>query len=202
VDLITSDMVRPNGIGFDGDDLIVSDCCQGSHLEGCTSGTSRWKIFRQRVGVGVGVGGGDDGSSSRNDKEHPSSDWVHGSTVEDVVSVNQVVGGCADGFAVYHSNDNDDDGGGTHTVLLASCFGGFCIVDVSNGEVVARIWTAKEEYGGCRISNAVVGRSRVYLTGSCGIFELPLRRMGEDDNDDGSSSDGMPTNLDSKRSEL
>ena len=172
VELITLTMARPNGIGFDRDNLIVSDCCQGSHLDGCTSGTSRWEILRQRVVDSSS------GNNYPNEKSSPSG-WVHSSIVEDIVSAEQAVGGCADGFAVY--NLDDYNGGGEQHFLLASCFGGFCIVDLTSETVVARIWTAKDEYGGCRISNVVVGRSRVYLTGSCGIFMLPLRIIGDDD---------------------
>ncbi len=60
----------------------------------------------------------------------------------------------------------------TH-VLLASCFGGLCIVDLEPGEVVSRMWTARE-HRACRISNVAVGEKYTFLTGSCGILTLPL----------------------------
>ena len=47
------------------------------------------------------------------------------------------------------------------------------------GEVVARLWTANEESGGCKISNVAMGETHAYLTGSCGILTLPLRRRGD-----------------------
>ena len=64
-------------------------------------------------------------------------------------------------------------------MLIASCFGGLCIIDLEVGEVVARLWTANEESGGCKISNIAMGKMHAYLTGSCGILTLPLRRKGE-----------------------
>ena len=166
VELITSEMARPNGILFDEDDLIVSDCCQGKHLDGCTQGISRWNIFRQRVTRG------DDDSS-----------WLHSASIEDKVSPELSTGGCADGFAIYKMNDDSATYGRRRRrekhVLIASCFGGLCIVDLEVGEVVARLWTANEENGGCKISNVVIGETLAYLTGSCGIMTLPLRRKGE-----------------------
>ena len=89
VELITSEMARPNGIAFDENDLIVSDCCQGAHLDGCTSGISRWLLFRQRSHV------------SRADE----SSWLHSVTIEDKVPRESSTGGCADGFAVYRLDD-------------------------------------------------------------------------------------------------
>ena len=166
VELVTSEMARPNGIGFDEDDLIVSDCCQGTHLDGCTQGISRWNIYRQRVTRG------DDGSA-----------WFHSASIEDKVSPEMSSGGCADGFAIYKlDNENATYGRRRRRakhVLIASCFGGLCVVDLEVGEVVARLWTANEESGGCKISNIAMGKTHAYLTGSCGILTLPLQRKGE-----------------------
>ena len=166
VELVTSEMARPNGIGFDEDDLIVSDCCQGTHLDGCTQGISRWNIYRQRVTRG------DDGSA-----------WLHSASIEDKVSPEISSGGCADGFAIYKlDNENATYGRRRRRakhVLIASCFGGLCVVDLEVGEVVARLWTANEESGGCKISNIAMGKTHAYLTGSCGILTLPLQRKGE-----------------------
>lgn len=166
VELITSEMARPNGIAFDEHDLIVSDCCQGTHLDECTQGTSRWNIFRQRVTRG------DDGFA-----------WLHSATIEDKVSPEISTGGCADGFAIYKLDTENATYGRRRRrakhVLIASCFGGLCIVDLEVGEVVARLWTANEESGGCKISNVAMGETHAYLTGSCGILTLPLRRRGD-----------------------
>jgi len=153
VELIVSDMMRPNGIGFRGDNLIVADCCQGSHLDGCKSGTSRWKIFGQK----------EQGSTS-------SSSWIHIHTIEDTVPADAAAGGCADSFAVHEYVDREKM---RKHVLLSSCFGGFCIVDLESGAVVSRMLTERE-HGGCRISNVAVGKEYVFLTGSCGILTLPL----------------------------
>jgi gluconolactonase len=150
VELIVSDMMRPNGVDFIGDNLIVSDCCQGSHLNGCKSGTSRWKIFGQ--------------------KEHEStssSSWTHIRTIEDTVPANSATGGCADGFAVHEYVDKEEM---RKHVLLSSCFGGLCVVDLESGSVITRMFL-----GGCRISNVAVGKEFVFLTGSCGILTLPLK---------------------------
>ena len=160
VELISSDMPRPNGLLFNGDDLIVADCCQGSHVNNCTSGTSRWEILRQRNNL--------------------DSSWVHNTTVEDMVSQNEADGGCADGMALYTFDDISLVYGSRKTkkkrVLLASCFGGLCIVDLELGKVVARMWTAKKDYGGCRISNVAVVEEYgiAILTGNCGVQMLPL----------------------------
>lgn len=180
VELITSDMVRPNGIDFDGDDLIVSECCQNDHLDGCTSGISRWEIFQQPVGS----------------NPISSDSFSNSATIEDNVAQENETGGCADGFALYSFDHKRKDGkekikkrskkgrksskkeekkGDKKNVLIASCYGGLCVVDLEEGKVIARMWTAKKEFGGCRISNAVVGSNYVYLTGSCGIFTLPLQ---------------------------
>ena len=61
--------------------------------------------------------------------------------------------------------------------LLASCFGGLCVVDLELKKVVVRMWTAKEKFGGCKISNAAVAKRHgmVILTGNCGISMIPLR---------------------------
>ncbi len=127
----------------------MSDCCQGSHLKDCKSGTSRWTIFELQ-------------DQDRN--------WAHSKTIEDTVPIDTAEGGCADGFAVYKYAKKEELR--TH-VLLASCFGGLCIVDLETGEVVSRMWTARE-YGACRISNIAVGKEYAFLTGSCGILTLPL----------------------------
>ena len=176
VELITSEMARPNGIAFDENDLIVSDCCQGAHLDGCTSGISRWLLFRQRAHV----------------SHADASSWLHSVTIEDKVSPEQSTGGCADGFAIYRLDDESATYGRRRRrakhVLIASCFGGLCIVDLEVGEVVARLWTANNEHGGCKVSNVAIGEGHVYLTGSCGILTLPLRRRGSrsgDDDDEG-----------------
>jgi len=160
VELIASDKKRPNGIGFRGESLIVSDCCQGSHLEGCKSGTSRWRIFEQQ------------------DQESSSSSWVDSETIEDSVPADAASGGCADGFAVYEYVNREKI---RKHVLLSSCFGGLCIVDLeSGGAVVSRMWTAIE-HGGCRVSNVAVGREYAFLTGSCGILTLPLRQSKDEE---------------------
>lgn len=164
VELITANMSRPNGIGFDGDDLIVSDCCQGTHDEGCKGGMSRWELLQQR----------------KDSHGEAASPWVHSETIEDVQDPDEAVGGCSDGFATYSFEDETVAYGRRRHrnkhVLLSSCFGGLCIVDLSRGKVAARLWTAKEEFGGCKISNVVVSTSQVYLTGNCGILALPLQR--------------------------
>jgi sugar lactone lactonase YvrE len=159
VELIVSDMMRPNGIGFRGNDLIVSDCCQGFHLDDCRSGTSRWRVFGQQEQGMV------------KDNITNLSSWIHNNTIEDVVPADAAAeGGCADGFDVYEYVNKK----GVHGhVLLASCFGGLCIVDLEAGVVVSRMWTARE-HGGCRISNIAVGKEFAFLTGSCGILTLPL----------------------------
>ena len=163
VELISSDISRPNGIGFDEGDLIVSDCCQGSHLNGCTSGISRWNIFRKQVGNSADAG----------------SSWIHSAAIEDVVPAEKAIGGCADGFAIFSFDDERSTYGRRKRrnkhVLLASCYGGLCIVDLEIGEVIARVWTATKKHDGCKISNVAIGISRVYLTGSCGILMIPLK---------------------------
>jgi len=158
VELVLSDMARPNGIAFDGDkNLIVSDCCQGDHLDDCASGTSRWEILQRHRLPGVAP--------------EEEEVWVRSATIEDTVDTNteQATGGCADGFAV-HTFSDDDDSGKEKRVLVASCFGGMCIVDMELQKIVARMWT-----GDCVISNAALDEEHVYFTGSCGIWMLPLR---------------------------
>lgn len=164
VELIVSSMQRPNGIGFVGDDLIVSDCCQGSHLENCTSGTSRWEVFRQKMEEGF------------------NSTWIHRATIEDHVSPDEAEGGCSDGFDLYEyydglSTDDMRKTSNLRSFLLASCFGGLCVVDLELKKVVVRMWTAKEKFGGCKISNVAVAKRHgmVILTGNCGISMIPLR---------------------------
>ncbi|KAL7498433.1 hypothetical protein ACHAWT_008845 [Skeletonema menzelii] len=160
VELITSDMMRPNGIDFiDENHLIVSECCQGSHLDGCKSGTSRWSIFEQQD----------------YQERTPSSSWAYAKTIEDTVPIETAEGGCADGFAVYEYVNGEKV---RKQVLLASCFGGLCIVDTETGAVVSRMWTARGERRGCRISNVAIGQEYAFLTGSCGILTLPLTRGG------------------------
>ena len=157
LELITSDLMRPNGIGFRGDDLIVSECCQGTHLDGCKSGTSRWVIFNKQE-----QDEGKDGSAA--------ASWIHSETIEDMVPADYDVGGCADGFVVY---DYVNSQAVKKAVLLASCFGGLCIVDLESGDVVSRMWTARDD-DGCKISNIAIGKEYAFLTGSCGILILPL----------------------------
>lgn len=170
IDLVTSDMVRPNGIGFVGDDLVVSDCCQGSHLERCRSGTSRWEVLRRRAG-------GEDAG------------WDHVRTVEDTAPLDGVEGGCADGFAVHAVITEKE----SRDVLLASCFGGLCIVDMESGTVAARLWTAREEGGGCRISNVAVWTGgHVFLTGSCGVLSLPLKKVHAKNDNESRDQEGEP----------
>lgn len=73
--------------------------------------------------------------------------------------------GCADGFAI------DPESG----LLVASCVGGLCLVDLQKAEVVARLWTVGDEPGaGFRVSNVAFGLDAVYLTGDQGIWKLPL----------------------------
>ena len=62
-------------------------------------------------------------------------------------------------------------------MLIGSCVGGMCIVDLESGEVVSRMWTTREQ-GGCKISNVAVGKEYAFLTGSCGILTLPLTGSG------------------------
>jgi hypothetical protein len=72
-------MDRPNGIGFTyARDLIVSECCQGTHNPRCPQGTSRWVAFKQSPSNG--------------------SDWRRHAVVDDVLDT--ATAGCADGFAV------------------------------------------------------------------------------------------------------
>jgi len=174
VELIVSSMQRPNGIRFVGDDLIVSDCCQGSHLEKCRSCTSRWELFRQRM---------DEGSSST---------WIHSATIEDDISPEEAEGGCSDGFDLYEYYDGSSTDDmrkirNLRSFLLASCFGGLCVIDLELREVVVRMWTAKEKFGGCKVSNVAVAKRHgmVILTGNCGISMIPLRNkmkvMAEDE---------------------
>mmetsp|Transcript_33407 Transcript_33407/g.67937 ORF Transcript_33407/g.67937 Transcript_33407/m.67937 type:complete len:137 (+) Transcript_33407:265-675(+) len=121
-------------------------CCQGSHLDDCKSGTSRWRVFESKS----------------------SSSWIHNATIEDSVSADAAAGGCADGFTTYDYVDSD-----ATRKVLATCFGGLCIVDVESGVVVSRMWTQKEQ-GGCRVSNIVLGKEYAFITGSCGVLTLPL----------------------------
>ncbi len=161
VELITADMPRPNGIGFiDDNHLIVSDCCQGSHLNDCKSGTSGWNIFELQD----------------NKERNLLSSWAHSKTIEDTVPIDAAEGGCADGFAVYEYAKRAEM---RKHVLLASCFGGLCIVNLETGAVVSRMWTAREN-GGCRISNIAVGTEYAFLTGNCGILTLPLAQSEEE----------------------
>mmetsp|Transcript_36025 Transcript_36025/g.52577 ORF Transcript_36025/g.52577 Transcript_36025/m.52577 type:complete len:455 (+) Transcript_36025:454-1818(+) len=169
-------MERPNGIGFfgsDGDDssngkLIVSECCQGSHLKSCTQGTSRWIIFQQ----------------------NNQGDWVKDTVIENVFQTEEKQlhgrgGGCADGFALYHYANDMTVGGNENkkkqeekkAVLISSCSDGLCIVDLQQNRVVARLWTFKKS--GCKVSNVAIGNGWAFLTGNCGVLGLALRDHDE-----------------------
>ena len=170
VELVTSSLKRPNGIGFytnkkyndeeeEEDLMVVSDCCQGNHLVGCVSGISRWAIFEKR--------------QEQQQQGKATDAWVQTRTIQDIVSSKEATGGCADGFA-FLDIDGDDDSIKKKQYMLASCFGGLCIVDLDQQKVVSRMWTGKEEFGGCKLSNVAVGKKHVFLTGNCGILRLSL----------------------------
>ena len=141
-------MDRPNGLAFRAGQLIVSDCCQGTHKEGCTQGISRWTVF-DRPAQPPGSGG----------------DWQRAAVIEDAGGPG--LEGCADGFKV------DPRTG----LLVASCAGGVCIVDVGAGKVVARLRTTTADGGGFKVSNIVFAEAEqgVFLTTGDGIYKLPTR---------------------------
>jgi len=151
VSLVTK-MDRPNGIGLDGNNLVVAECCQGTHNLKCKQGTSRWVIFQRK--------------NCNNDSCINGAEWRRVSTIEDVIEESN--DGCADGFEVL------DHPHGNGRVLIASCSGGLCIVDLQEGKVVARLLTAKED--GCKISNIANGEDRLFISGNCGVWELELQK--------------------------
>ncbi len=111
---------------------------------------------------------------------HQEQSWIHNVTIEDTVPADAAAGGCADGFTAY---DYVDSKGMRKHVLIASCFGGLCIVDVESGVVLSRMWTQREQ-GGCRISNIAVGKEYAFLTGCCGVLTVPLvQRQSNKDED-------------------
>eukprot|EP00929_Paragymnodinium_shiwhaense_P081156 TRINITY_DN42402_c0_g1_i1.p1 TRINITY_DN42402_c0_g1~~TRINITY_DN42402_c0_g1_i1.p1 ORF type:complete len:404 (+),score=74.70 TRINITY_DN42402_c0_g1_i1:163-1374(+) len=148
VELISTELTRPNGIAVvPGEQpadmrLIVSDCCQGKHNAKCRQGISRWVVKR---------------------KAGTAGDWQTVSTIEDVcpAEFQACDGGCADGFA-YH---------GPTGLLVASCSGGVCIVDLDKQKVLARLLTATE----FRVSNVLLAPDGyAYLTGQGGFWRLKL----------------------------
>lgn len=142
------EMDRPNGIQFKGDSLIVADCCQGTHLETCQGGTSRWTVFeRNHTNIMV------------MDEIFPSS-WKPTKVIEQKTPLDEFEPSCADGFKV----DADHTG-----LLFASCTNGLCVVDVDKGEVVGRLKNL-----GWRLSNTVIVGDTLYMTGNQGVWKLDL----------------------------
>lgn len=160
LELITSTMQRPNGIGFlqGTNTLVVSDCCQGNHLQDCHQGISRWNFFEQTTTDKTSGGG---------------ISWKLVRTIVDQVDSSSSQG-CADGFEtiLVESKKNGKD-----HFLIASCAGGLCIVDVEREEVVARLWTTigSQNEKSCKVSNVALGGNSIYITGNCGILKMALR---------------------------
>ncbi len=179
VELIAK-MDRPNGIGIlkRSDTLVVSDCCQGTHNEGCQQGISRWTLYKS------GTSPSSSFSSSSSPHAHNSNNWTKIQVIED----RQVEGrfGCADGFKAIRNSHGED-------ALIASCAGGLCLVDIHDGKVVARLWTSRitstGEEVGCRISNVLIATDRVFLTGNCGILQLLLQTQDQQEMNHASGKD-------------
>ena len=169
-------MDRPNGIGFYHGDLVVSECCQGKHNPRCRQGMSRWVTFKQSPTNG--------------------SAWTRHTALEDFEDA--ATGGCADGFAVVDRPRPlllATCAGGLCIVcspnpsaVISCCahpryYGfvedapprAFAQVDLRQEKVVARLWTHRGGRG-CRLSNVAVGGGRVYITGECGVWYIPLRK--------------------------
>lgn len=139
-------MRRPNGLAFWGDSLIVSDCCQGSHVASCTQGTARWTVF---------------------DHDAANGAWTQTKVITDthMDADGMPSAGCADGFKV------DPLSG----LVVASCPGGVCVVDIDAGKVVARLLTTTAQTG-FKVSNVAFAEQerRLFMTTGAGVFSLPL----------------------------
>ena len=168
VELIAK-MDRPNGIDFlkgsnSKNILVVSDCCQADHNKRCLQGTSRWNLYRPSASS---ISPATDATTTNDES---GSGWDLISVIEDDISRTSI--GCADGFLPMVGPHGQD-------ILIASCAAGLCLVDVEKGEVVARMWTSAPERQGifraCKVSNVARSPDRIFLTGNCGILQLPLR---------------------------
>jgi sugar lactone lactonase YvrE len=163
---VIDSMTRPNGLAVwehptrKGDNnherkhntLVVSDCCQGHHNPNCSQGTSRWNLFQP----------------NKEGEEEETSLWKQVGVIEDHVP--NSIAGCSDGFKILPKNTHT-----THeTLLIGSCAEGLCLVNLTTKRVEARLWTVQED--GCKVSNIAIDAAdhRIFITGNCGIWELPL----------------------------
>ena len=146
--LITAELSRPNGIGFepasaDGTHAMwVSECCQG-HAASCPPATARWHRY-------VPI----DAARTNYTRER-TIEWRRPDGG----------GGCADGFKIASRE-------GRSSLLIGSCPLGVCVVDLERGEnaVLERV-----EFGGHRVSNvAFGGDDHLYVTGEGHLWRLPL----------------------------
>ena len=139
-------MARPNGLLFKENMLIVADSCTGNSVPECMGGTSRWVVYEST-----------DETNRSNRKE--TAGWHPTILIEDTMSSDTP--GATDGLSL------DEETG----LLLASCVGGVCVVDVEAGEVVARLHTTEH---GWKASNTVIADGHLYVTGDVGVWALPL----------------------------
>lgn len=156
--LLTAELERPNGIGFEpmvdatgGQHAMwVSECCQG-HAHTCPSNTARWVRFLPAdptTSTSASAGG---------------HRYVRNRTVTWSRPVSG--GGCADGFKLLARP-------GRSTLLVGACPMGVCVVDTTrtgDGAVVEYVEFTH------RTSNVVLGGDdHLYVTGEGHLWRLPL----------------------------
>lgn len=163
VELI-SIMERPNGIGF----------LQNSHHRGNTT------LVISNCCQGNHKPTCQQGTSRWTLYQQTEKGFEYISTISDTIS--PPLGGCSDGFKTIVGPQD-------HNILISSCSGGLCLVDIDLRKVVARLWIAlddetnENEEETCKVSNVALSPSDIYLTGNCGILKLPLRTMRTDTTD-------------------
>jgi len=98
--------------------------------------------------------------------------YEHISTITDVSAPR---GGCSDGFKSILGLHGEN-------ILISSCSGGLCIVDVDKGQVVAKLLTGLDDHSTdkkneqvCKFSNVALSPREIFLTGNCGILKVPLQ---------------------------
>lgn len=156
VQRVDASLSRPNGVAVaaDGGAIIVSDCCQGSHLPECAQGQQRWVLlFFEKDGVSV-------------TRRH---------VIEDHHPAGNRSAGCCDGFAVL--SEETITAAVEHTnvgpLLVATCAGpALCLVDLQGqGAILARLDAP------ARLSNVFFAPDGfLYVTGEAGIWRLALQQ--------------------------